>query len=107
MSIHALALALKCFDVLQKNNYLRQLNHSEFVKGLADFFCEMNVVHPFREGNGRSLRLFCEILALQAGYELSWRDVSQQTWLHANISGYQGNLLPLIQLFKKLSTAIE
>ncbi len=102
-----LSSALKCFDVLQKNNYLRQLNHSEFVKGLADFFCEMNVVHPFCEGNGRSLRLFCEILALQAGYELSWRYVSQQTWLDANISGYQGNLLPLIQLFKKSSTAIE
>ena len=99
--------ALKCFDLLKKNNYLQQLNHDEFVKGLADFFCELNVVHPFREGNGRSLRLFCEVLALQAGYELSWKDISQQTWLHANISRYQGNLLPLIQLFKKSSIAIE
>lgn len=98
--------ALKCFDLLKKNNYLCKLNQNEFVTGLADFFCEMNVVHPFREGNGRSLRLFCEVLALQAGYELSWKDISQDNWLQANIAGYQGNLAPLIQLFQKSSMAI-
>lgn len=89
----------KCFDLLSKNNYLRGMQQATFIETIADFFCEMNVVHPFREGNGRSLRLFCEILALQAGYELSWKDVDQQTWLQANIAGYEGDLNPLIRLF--------
>jgi cell filamentation protein len=99
--------SVKRFDLLQKNNFLRHRDQHDFVLGLADFFCEMNVIHPFREGNGRSLRLFCEVLALQAGYELSWKDISQQTWLHANIAGYHGDLAPLVQLFSLSASAID
>ena len=101
------AEAVKQFEVLKKNNFLRQQNSTDFVQGLAQFFCEMNVIHPFREGNGRSLRLFCEVLALQAGYELSWQGISQQTWLHANIAGYHGDLVPLVDLFQRAATAID
>ena len=98
--------AAKCFDLLKKSNFLRALRHEDFVRGLADFFCEMNVVHPFREGNGRTLRIFCEVLALQAGYELNWQHISQETWLQANIAGYQGDLEPLVRLFKLSASSI-
>lgn len=99
--------ATKCFDLLKKNNFFRALRHEEFVKVLADFFCEMNVVHPFREGNGRTLRLFCEVLAMQAGYELNWQPISQEAWLQANIAGYQGDLEPLVRLFKMSARSIN
>ena len=99
--------ATKCFDLLKKNNFFRALRHEEFVKVLADFFCEMNVVHPFREGNGRTLRLFCEVLAMQAGYELNWQPISQEAWLQANIAGYQGDLEPLVRLFKISARSIN
>jgi len=101
------AAAIKRFDLLKKHNFLRHRSHPDFVLGLADFFCEMNVIHPFREGNGRSLRLFCEVLALQAGYELSWKDISQQTWLHANIAGYHGDLAPLVHLFTLSASSLD
>ncbi len=48
----------KCFSFLQENKFLNNLTKDEFVNKLAHFFCEINVVHPFREGNGRALRLF-------------------------------------------------
>lgn len=99
--------ATKCFDLLSEQNYLRNLPMDQFITGIADFFCEMNVVHPFREGNGRSLRLFCEVLALQAGYELTWQHVSQQSWLSANIAGYEGDLTQLIKIFKDVSRPIR
>lgn len=99
--------AMKCFDLLSEQSYLRNLSADQFVVGIADFFCEMNVVHPFREGNGRSLRLFCEVLALQAGYELTWQNVSQQSWLSANIAGYEGDLTQLIKIFKDVSRPIR
>ncbi len=30
----------------------------------------VNVIHPFREGNGRTLRLFLDLLTVNAGYEV-------------------------------------
>lgn len=101
------AMAIKRFTLLKNHNFLAGRNQTDFVLGLADFFCEMNVIHPFREGNGRSLRLFCEVLALQAGYELSWKDISAQTWLHANIAGYHGDLGPLVQLFSAATRPLK
>lgn len=101
------ASAKNCFDGLAKQNYLRNLTKDTFVVSLADFFCEMNVVHPFREGNGRALRLFCEVLALQAGYELSWKHISQDSWLKANIAGYQADLAPLTHLFKAATSPTD
>ncbi|OCW97548.1 putative adenosine monophosphate-protein transferase Fic [Alishewanella sp. HH-ZS] len=99
--------AEKCFEVLPRNNYFREMPLPVFINNLADFFCEVNVLHPFREGNGRSLRLFCEVLALQAGYELSWHHISQEDWLLANIAGYQGDLMPLFRLFRLATKPID
>lgn len=99
--------AVKQFQLLAKSNYLRELNRAEFVFQLADFFCEMNVVHPFREGNGRTLRLFCEVLALQAGYELDWKGISKDSWLEANIQGYLGNLDPLTVIFEQAVSSLD
>ncbi|MDR7119087.1 putative adenosine monophosphate-protein transferase Fic [Rheinheimera soli] len=98
--------AEKCFNFLVKHKNLLDLSMDEFVQHLADFFCEMNVVHPFREGNGRALRLFCEVLALQAGYELSWKSITQEAWLAANVAGYLGDLNPLIALFQQATKPI-
>lgn len=99
--------AVKQFQLLAKSNYLRELNRAEFVFQLADFFCEMNVVHPFREGNGRTLRLFCEVLALQAGYELDWKGIPKDSWLEANIQGYLGNLDPLTVIFEQAVSSLD
>ncbi|MDP4529002.1 Fic family protein [Alkalimonas delamerensis] len=86
-----------------KANYLQNDDKAAFVNHLAHFFCEMNVVHPFREGNGRTLRLFCELVAIQAGYELDWKPISKGVWLAANVAGYQGDLKPLIKIFYQVT----
>jgi len=86
---------------------LKGLDKDEFVEYLADLFCEMNIVHPFREGNGRALRLFCEVLAMQAGYELNWQSVSKEAWLDANIYGFNESTKLLIVIFDRCSIPIE
>ena len=35
-------------------------NNDELIEKVADLFCELNLLHPFREGNGRVLRFFFE-----------------------------------------------
>jgi len=38
-----------------------EINSKEaLITEIADIFCELNIIHPFREGNGRTLRFFFE-----------------------------------------------
>lgn len=77
------------------------IDRAAFVHLIADIFCEINIVHPFREGNGRATRFFFEELVFVAGYELDWPEVSKDHWLEANIQGYHGNLSLLEELFDR------
>lgn len=49
------------------------LDTDAFVSNLAHHFDQLNYLHPFREGNGRTQRIFWSQIAGQAGYELNWR----------------------------------
>jgi len=45
-------------DRLKDDGFLAGVKMDEFVKSLAHYYGELNVRHPFREGNGRALRAF-------------------------------------------------
>jgi len=70
---------------LQHLNYLKGLNSKEFVKISANLFAEVNIVHPFREGNGRSQREFFRNLALVNGFDLNWSNVTDKEMINASI----------------------
>ncbi|MGR5347288.1 putative adenosine monophosphate-protein transferase Fic [Vibrio mediterranei] len=78
---------------------LECLNRNEFVRLVADIFCEINIIHPFREGNGRATRFFFEEMVFVAGYELDWPDISKEQWINANQQGYLGDVSFLEHIF--------
>ncbi|MDX3132900.1 Fic family protein [Streptomyces europaeiscabiei] len=39
---------------------------------------DLNVLHPFREGNGRAQRAFLDQLSTDAGYALNWSGMDPQ-----------------------------
>ena len=41
------------FDRLKAQNFLKDFDGDEFINGFVDLYCELNYLHPFREGNGR------------------------------------------------------
>jgi fido (protein-threonine AMPylation protein) len=43
----------------------------EFARGLCDLFCALDYIHPFNDGNGRTLLVFAGMVARAHGYELS------------------------------------
>ncbi len=66
------------FDYLQKENYFCGLGREQYIKELSDFYNDLNMLHPFREGNGRTQRLFFSLLVQRKGYflDLSEEDLS-------------------------------
>ncbi|EHO4504168.1 putative adenosine monophosphate-protein transferase Fic [Salmonella enterica] len=86
---------------LEEEGYLVGLAHEKFVERLAHYYCEINVLHPFRLGSGLAQRIFFEQLALHAGYALSWQSIAVETWSQANQSGAMGDLSALQAIFQK------
>ena len=76
------------FGKLKSDNYLIGLSKDELVKKCAYYFCEINALHPFREGNGRSQREFIRELALNAGWNLDWYKVEPEEMLEASIASF-------------------
>ncbi|ALS77545.1 Fic/DOC family protein [Planococcus kocurii] len=74
---HIEAQLLKIFTDLKSENYLKKLPRSQLISRLAYFLSELNALHPFREGNGRSVREFARQLVLNAGYRLDWGKVPE------------------------------
>lgn len=78
-------LKIEEFDrFIVQNNRLRNLPKAEFVKQFAEVYTQLNELHPFREGNGRSTRIFLRELAKQAGYELSIEKIDGDRWNYAS-----------------------
>jgi len=61
---------LAVFRPLQHEDYLQALDPAQFADRSAYYASEINAVHPFIDGNGRTTRLWLQDLALQAGYRL-------------------------------------
>ncbi|MGD9699605.1 putative adenosine monophosphate-protein transferase Fic [Acinetobacter sp.] len=92
--------ANKIFKQLQQQNYFYGLSKQDLIYKIADLYCELNIIHPFREGNGRTQRIFFEHLVAFCGYGIDWSKVpSQEEWINANIAGYHCNLNSLVRIF--------
>lgn len=63
------------FAKLHRENLLRNLAKDVFVSRMSFYGAEINALHPFREGNGRTQRVFMDQLARQAGWELNFRSI--------------------------------
>ncbi len=91
----------RLFTHLKQADWLNGLALPAFTEQVADYYCEINVVHPFREGNGRAQRILFEELIVNAGFDVDWGGIEQDEWIAANEAGFLADLQPLIQLFRR------
>ena len=75
----------RIFSELKTENYLQGYDYDIFTKRMAYFMTELNVLHPFREGNGRVNRVFFRKLAEMNGYEINFEYVKKEEYLEAII----------------------
>src|SRR2546429_6547614 len=60
----------RLFEKLAADNQLLDLDAESFASKAAQFLTELNAIHPFREGNGRTQNVFLAVLADRAGHPL-------------------------------------
>lgn len=78
----------KQFELLASQNNLHGRNPEDFAAAAAEHISELNAIHPFREGNGRTLRAFLEILGDQAGHPVDLTQISPGDWHDAAVAGF-------------------
>lgn len=83
-------IATACFERLKSQNYFKNLETDNFIKKLTDFYCVTNSLHPFREGNGRTQRVFLSQLVYNAGYEIDFAKIDSDELIIATIQAANG-----------------
>ena len=66
------------------------LSHRELAEEIADFYHTVNMLHPFREGNGRAQRVFFTQWIRSLGYDLDLSSVDPDAFMIATIYAAQG-----------------
>jgi cell filamentation protein len=90
------------FNALRAENHLKQLDPDQFAIRAGHYLGEINAIHPFREGNGRTQREFIRSIALKAGHRLVWKDLEPEENNSASrISYATGNSSALAAMIRK------
>ncbi|KDA94265.1 cell division protein Fic [Pantoea agglomerans Eh318] len=83
-------------EIFKKINRLNEKMRSEenldisdeksinYMNELGELISDLNMLHPFREGNGRTLRLFIELFLFNLGINISW-PTSPERWMKSSI----------------------
>lgn len=75
----------KVFAKIKEKNMMKETDEEKIFDNLAYVMAELNIIHPFREGNGRSIREFIRLMAKRMGYDLNWGNVDKEELLKASI----------------------
>lgn len=93
-------------ETLRGDNQLKGMDHDRFIERLAVDYDNFNVLHPFREGNDRTQRVFWTLIADEAGWTLDWRQTTaDQIKTTSKIAMEQGNRRPLEAMLDRITTS--
>jgi cell filamentation protein len=93
--------AAKLLNACAHRGWLLGLDREALIVAVAELFGDLNMTHPFREGNGRAQRILFEHLIIHAGFEISWWGVEQHEWTQANIDAVVCDYSTLERVFER------
>lgn len=106
-SMYLASCAEDIFGKLRNDKYLLKFEKSEISHKLAYYLGEINVLHPFREGNGRTQRLFSEYLAGINGFNLNFSSVTEHDMIEASALAFSGNYSKMNKIFDEITEPIS
>ena len=93
-------LGEKAFARLNHRHNFAGLAHEDFVENIVDFYSVINLLHPFREGNGRTQRIFFTQLIRTAGYNIDFSEIDTDELMVATIQAACGVNDLLLAVFR-------
>lgn len=94
------------YEKLVKDQFLLTVPSDMICEKLAFYLGEINVIHPFREGNGRTQRVFIQYLAQVAGYSVDFADVTAKEMIEASAQAFDCDYHKMTELFKRITEPI-
>ena len=94
----------RILDELKEENYLEGYDKEKLANRLAYYLAEINVLHPFREGNGRTQRVFLTQLIRHSGHDINFSTIDTDELMIATIQSADGIIDYLRNLFKESIT---
>uniref|UniRef100_UPI00402A711A Fic/DOC family protein n=1 Tax=Succinivibrio sp. TaxID=2053619 RepID=UPI00402A711A len=91
----------KLFLKLKGENYLKDCSEDNIAAKAAYYLGEINAIHPFREGNGRTQREFIRELLLPTGFYVDYSRCNAKMMLYASINAFAGDYTLMTELFDK------
>lgn len=91
------------FRKLHAEKYLLETKSEVIAERFAYYLSEINVMHPFREGNGRTQRVFIEYLAQVAGYRVDFTNVSDKEMIEASALAFACKYEKINDIFLRIT----
>lgn len=88
---HLMSYGDAVFRKLARAGQLSGLDREDFVDGLTELLADINALHPFREGNGRTQRAFLAQLARAAGHTIRWAAMDPAVNIAASLAAHCGD----------------
>jgi len=82
---------------LETADFLRGLSRAAFAEAAGQVIGDVNYVHPFREGNGRTQLFYLEQLSEQAGHKLDLAAINPARWLAASRAAHRADYAPMAE----------
>ncbi len=88
------------FTRLQRMNYFKDLTRADFIRETADLYHTLNMLHPFRDGNGRTQRVFFVQFIRNARYNIDYSALNSDILIIGTIQAASGVMDTLVQFFE-------
>lgn len=81
------------FGAIARDDFLRGMDHDTIADRLAYHWGETTALHPFRDGNTRTQRLFFHQLTTEAGWSIDWTEINEQMdrFIEARLIAHAGH----------------
>lgn len=107
LAVHIDTYASGIFTKLKAERYLDSTESESIPERLTYYLSEINVLHPFREGNGRAQRVFIEYLAMAAGFHVDFSTVSAKEMIEASALSFAREYDNMTEMFRRIVSPIS
>lgn len=83
---------------LVRSRFLASLSPSDFARQVAVIIGDVNYIHPFREGNGRTQLQYLKLLAARAGHPIDLARLNTTRWIEASQVSHAADYSLMAQL---------